>query len=246
MTMFMLSRRKMLSVLGAGVAALALAGCQIDTRTPIRVSEILSVAQSGTPVPVTAAITAQFVTPDWCKDEGVMAVETISTAEVPLRLGACAKGGPGAIGQFQLTTSLVRTDGGAADATILMNVLGQDRARFAVYPHGKHKHLLSVGLFLNIPQFEADKAKLAAMPVFKRGLYKNGQLGYTFTLDIINDTAKDASFYLADVSAGGDLPADEAILTIPSGGQDTVKLDAATQAKLASTGWVNFMSLITK
>ena len=48
-------------------------------------------------------------------------------------------------------------------------------------PHGKHKHLLSVGLFLNIPQLEADKAKLAAMPVFKRGLYKNGELGYSFT-----------------------------------------------------------------
>jgi hypothetical protein len=242
----MMSRRKMLSVLGAGVAALALAGCQIDTRTPIRVSQILSVAQSGTPVPVSTVITAQFVTPAWCKDEGVMAVETISTQEVPLQLAACAKGGPGAIGQFQLTTTMVRTDGGADDATILMNVLGQDRARFAVYPHGKHKHLLSVGLFLNIPQLESDKAKLAAMPVFKRGVYKNGQLGYSFTLDIINDTAKDARFYLADVSAGGDLPADEAILTIPSGGQDTVTLDAATQAKLSANGWVNFMSLIKK
>jgi hypothetical protein len=196
----MLSRRTFLSALAAGVAALALAGCQIDTRTPLRVSEILSVAQSGTPVPVSAAITAQFVTPAWCKD----------------------------------------------DATILTNVLGEDRARFAVFPHGKHKHLLSVGLFLNIPQLEADKAKLAAMPVFKRGLYKKGEVGYSFTLDIINDTAKDARFYLADVSAGGDLPADEAILTIPAGGQDTVTLDAATQAKLAANGWVNFMSMISK
>jgi hypothetical protein len=240
----MMSRRNVLSVLAAGAAALALAGCQIDTRTPIRVSEILSVAQSGTPAPVSAAITAQFVTPAWCRDEGTMAVETISTAEVPLQLSACAAGGPGAIGQFQLSTSLVRTDGGPDDATILMNVLGQDRARFAVYPHGKHKHLLSVGLFLNIPQLESDKAKLAAMPVFKRGLYKKGEVGYSFTLDIINDTAKDARFYLADVSAGGDLPADEAILTIPAGGQDTVTLDAATQAKLTANGWVNFMSLI--
>ena len=242
----MMSRRTVVSAFAAGVAALALAGCQIDTTTPIRVSEILSVAQSGTAVPVNAAITAQFITPAWCKDEGVMAVETISTQAVPLQLGACAPGGPGAIGQFQLATSLVKTDGGADDATILMNVLGQDRARFAVFPHGKHNHLLSVGLFLNIPQLEADKAKLAAMPVFKRGLFKNGELGYSFTLNIINDTAKDARFYLSDVSAGGDLPADEAVLTIPAGGQDTVTLDAATQAKLTATGWVNFMSLITK
>ena len=57
---------------------------------------------------------------------------------------------------------------------------------------------------------------------------------------------KDARFYLADVSAGGDLPADEAILNIPPAGSDTVTLDAATQAKLAATGWVNFMSLITR
>jgi hypothetical protein len=241
----MITRRGLFGALAAGAAALVLAGCQIDTRTPIRVSEILSVAQSGTPVPVSAAITAQFVTPAWCRDEGTMAVETISTPAVPLQLGACAAGGPGALGQFQYTTSLIRTDGGPDDATILMNVLGQDRARFAVFPHGKHKHLLSVGLFLNIPQLEADKAKLVAMPVYKRGLYK-GQVNYSFTLDIINDTGKDAQFYLADVSAGGDLPADEAVLTIPAGGSDTVTLDAATQAKLAANGWVNFMSLIKK
>jgi hypothetical protein len=241
----MITRRGLFNALAAGAAALVLAGCQIDTRTPIRVSEILSVAQSGTPVPVSAAITAQFVTPAWCQDEGTMAVETISTASVPLQLGACAPGGPGALGQFQMTTSLVRTDGGQQDATILMNVLGQDRARFAVFPHGKHKHLLSVGLFLNIPQLEADKAKLTAMPVFKRGLYK-GQVNYSFTIDIMNDTDKDASFYLADVSAGGDLPSDEAIMTIPAGGMDTVTLDADTQAKLAANGWVNFISMINK
>ncbi len=240
----MTTRRHFLAVLAAGTAALALAGCQIDTRTPLRVSDILSVAQSGTPVPVNAAITAQFITEVWCKDEGTMAVETISTSSVPLQLGACAPGGPGALGQFQLATSLVKTDGGQTDATILTNVLGQDRARFAVFPHGKHNKLLSVGLFLNIPQLESDKAKLAAMPVFKRGLYKDGQLGYSFTIDIMNDTDKDAKFYLADVSAGGDLPADEAILTIPAGGMDTVTLDADTQAKLAANGWVNFASLI--
>jgi hypothetical protein len=51
---------------------------------------------------------------------------------------------------------------------------------------------------------------------------------------------------LADVSASGDLHADEAILTILAGGQDTVTLDATTQAKLAANGWVNFMSLITQ
>jgi hypothetical protein len=239
-----MTRRYFLSVLAAGTAALALAGCQIDTRTPLRVSQILSVAQSGTPVPVSVAITGQFITDGWCKDEGTMAVETISTNSMPLQLAACAPGGPGALGQFQLGTSLVKTAGGPDDADIVMNVLGQDRARFAVFPHGKHNHLLSVGLFLNIPQLEADKAKLAAMPVFKRGLYKNGQLGYSFTIDIVNDTDKPAKFYLTDVSAGGDLPSDEAILTIPPGGMDTVTLDADTQAKLAANGWVNFASLI--
>ncbi|MFN4144054.1 hypothetical protein [Aestuariivirga sp.] len=242
----MITRRSLLAMLASGTAALALAGCQIDTRTPIRVSEILSVAQSGTPVPVSSAITAQFVTPEWCKVEGTLAIETISSPELPLQLDSCAKGGPGAIGQFQLGTSLVRTDGGPDDATILTNVLGTDRARFAVFPHGKHKHLLSVGLFINVPQLAADKAKLVAMPVYKRGLYKKGEVNYSFTLEIINDTDKPARFYLSDVSAGGDLPADEAILTIPPAGSDTVTLDAATQARLAADGWVNFMSMITK
>ena len=242
----MFNRRTFLTVLASGVAAVALAGCQIDTRTPIRVSQILSVAQSGTPVPVAAAITGTFVTEPWCKDEGTMAVETISSPTVPLQLTGCTPTGDKAsTGTFQLTTSLVRTDGGSGDATILMNVLGDDVARFAVFPHGKHKHLLSIGLFLNLPKLEMQKQKLLAMPVYKRGGY-DGAVGFSFTIDIVNDTDKPAKFYLSDVSAGGDLPADEAILTIPPGGQDTVTLDAETQAALAANGWVNFMSMMTK
>jgi hypothetical protein len=96
----------------AGVAAIALTGCQIDTSTPMRVSEILSVAQSGAPVPVVTALTGTFVTAPWCQDEGTMAVENISTQNVPLKLMGCAPGGNGAVGTFQLATNLIRTDGG--------------------------------------------------------------------------------------------------------------------------------------
>ena len=226
-----------------GAAAIALTGCKIDTRTPISVSQILSVANSGTPVPVSAAITGQFITPGWCQDEGTMAVETVSTPGIPLQLVNCAPAGNQAVGTFQLNTNLVKTDGGNTDAGIVMQVVGQDTARFAVFEHGRHKNLLSVGLFLNLPLLEEDKEKLVAMPVFKRGLYK-GDVSYSFTIDITNDTDKPAKFYLSDVDAGGDLPADEAILTIPPGGMDTVTLDADTQAKLAANGWVNFMSMI--
>lgn len=241
----MITRRTLLAGLTAGVAALALAGCQIDTRTPMRVSEILSVAQSGAPVPVVATLTGTFVTPPWCQDEGTMAVENISTQDVPLKLMGCAPAGNGAVGTFQLATNLIRTDGGQSNDVILTNVLEGDTARFAVFPHGKHNGLLSVGLFLNLPQLQAAQQKLIAMPVFKRGGY-DGTVNFSFTIDIMNDTDKPAKFYLADVSAGGDLPSDEAIMTIPPGGQDTVTLDAQTQAKLGTQGWVNFMSMMTK
>jgi len=242
----MITRRTLLAGLALGAAAIALSGCQIDTRTPIRVSQILEVARSGVPSPIAAAINGQFITPPWCQDEGGMSVETISTPDVPLQLQACAPGGPGAIGTFQMNTNMVKTDGGQTDAVILANVLGNDNARFAVFNHNKHaRDLLSVGLFLNLPQLQADEAKLVAMPVFKRGLYK-GQVNFSFTVDIINDTDKPAKFYLTDVDAGGDLPSDEAILTIPPAGMDTVTLDADTQAKLGTRGWVNFMSLIIK
>ncbi len=241
----MINRRMFLSAISAGMAALALTGCQIDTRTPMRVSEIMAVAQSGIAVPVNTTITGQFVTAPWCKDEGAMSVETISTPNVPLQLVNCAPAGNGAVGTFQLATNMIRTDGGQTDDVILTNVLEGDTARFAVFPHGKHKHLLSVGLFLNLPALNAAKDKLVAMPVFKRGGY-DGTTNFTFTIDIMNDTDKPAQFYLADVSAGGDLPSDEAIMTIPPGGQDTVTLAAPTQAKLATTGWVNFMSMMLK
>ncbi|MCA3554743.1 hypothetical protein [Aestuariivirga sp.] len=243
----MITRRTLLTGLALGTAAIALAGCQIDTRTPIKVSQILEVARSGVPSPVAAAITGQFITPPWCKDEGAMAVETISTPDVPLQLQACAPGGStGAIGTFQMNTNLIKTDGGQTDAVILANVLGNDNARFAVFKHDKHgRELLSVGLFLNLPQLQANQQKLMAMPVYKRGGY-DSNVTFSFTLDVINDTDKPANFYLADVDAGGDLPSDEAILTIPPGGMDTVTLDAQTQAMLGSRGWVNFMSLIVR
>lgn len=241
----MITRRTFVSSLAASVVALSLAGCQIDTRTPIRVSEIMSVAQSGAPVPVSAAITGTFVTPQWCRDEGTMSVETISTPDVPLRLVSCTPSGNTAVGQFQMNTNLIRTDGGQSDAVILTNVLEGDTARFAVFPHGKHNGLLSVGLFLNLPQLQAAQQKLLAMPVFKRGGY-DGMTNFSFTIDILNDTDKPAKFYLANVDAGGDLPSDEAIMTIPPGGQDTVTLDPQTQATLATRGWVNFMSMIVK
>lgn len=235
--------KSLLTAVAVGVAAVALTGCKIDTRTPISVSQIMAVQTSGTPAPVAAAITGQFVTAPWCQDEGTMAVETISTPAIPLQLVSCAPSGKQAVGQFQMNTTLVKTEGGPNDAQILMSVVGQDTARFAVFQHGKHKNLLSVGLFLNLPLLEEMKEKLVAMPVFKRGGYK-GDVAYSFTIDITNDTDKPAKFYLADVEAGGDLPADEAILTIPPGGMDTVTLDADTQAKLAANGWVNFMSLM--
>lgn len=242
----MITRRTFLGLMTAGVAAIALTGCQIDTRTPIRVSQILEVAKSGVPSPVAAAVTGQFITPAWCQDEAGMAVETISTPDVPLQVQSCAPGGStGAIGTFQMSTNLVKTDGGQTDAVILANVLGNDNARFAVFPHGKHDGLLSVGLFLNLPQLQAAQQKLMAMPVYKRGGY-DGNVTFTFTVDIINDTDKPAKFYLADVDAGGDLPSDEAILTIPPAGMDTVTLDAQTQATLGTRGWVNFMSMMTK
>jgi hypothetical protein len=244
--MMMINRRQCLAALAAAVAATVLSGCQLDMRAPLRVSQILAVAESGTPAPVSAAISGTFITVPWCRDEGTMAVETLSTPNVPLQLAACEPAaGKKATGQFQLATNLVRTDGGPDDATILLNVVGDDTARFAVFPHAKHKHLLSLGLFLNLPRLEMDKQKLLAMPVFKRG-GDRGQLTYTFTIDIMNDTDHPAKFYLSDVSAGGDLPADEAILMIPPGGMDTVSLDADTQAKLAGNGWVNFATLIRK
>lgn len=243
----MITRKTFFAVVAAGIAAVALTGCQIDTRTPIKVSQILEVARSGVPSPVAAAITGQFITAPWCQDEGTMAVETISTQDVPLQLQACAPGGStGAVGTFQMATNLIKTDGGQTDAVILANVLGGDNARFAVFKHEKHgRDLLSVGLFLNIPQLQAAQAKLMAMPVYKRGGY-DGNVQFSFTVDIINDTDKPANFYLTDVDAGGDLPSDEAILTIPPAGMDTVTLDAQTQAKLGGRGWVNFMSMIIK
>lgn len=235
--------KSLATAVALGVAAIALTGCKIDTRAPINVSQILAVEKSGTPAPVAAAITGQFVTAPWCQDEGTMAVETISTQAIPLQLVSCAPSGNQAVGQFQMNTSLVKTDGGQNDAQILMSVVGQDTARFAVFQHGKHKNLLSVGLFLNLPLLEEMKEKLVAMPVYKRGGYK-GDVTYSFTIDINNDTDKPAKFYLTDVDAGGDLPADEAILTIPPGGMDTVTLDADTMTKLAGNGWVNFMSMM--
>jgi hypothetical protein len=241
----LITRRHLLSGAAAAVAALVLSGCQIDTRAPIRASQIVAVAKSGAPVPMNVNITGLFASEGWCRDEAAMAIDTLSTPTVPVSLMNCTPAGKQANGAFQVTTTLARTTGGGDDAAILQSVLAGDMARFAVYPHGKHKGLLSVGLFLDLPRLAAAKDKLGAMPVFKRGLYK-GDIAYSFTVDILNDLQQPLKVYLANVSAGGDQASDEAVMMIPPGGTDTVTLDPQTQATLLGQGWVNFFSIAEK
>jgi len=222
-----------------------LAACQLDADTPMRAFDIKNTAQTAVPVPVTATITAVFASKSWCQDEGAMAISALGSADVPIRPVSCTKrntAGGESEGVFQLTTSLVKTAGAANPQTVLEEVLNGDLARFAVFPHGTHKHLLSVGLFLNVAKLEAAKAELLRMPVFQEG-NDTANIALNFTVTITNDLPTPAKFYLGNVSAGGDLPADESVMTIPPGGMDTVTLDAATQQQLMQQGWVNFFAM---
>ena len=119
-------------------------------------------------------------------------------------------------------------------------MLNDDLVRFAVFPHGTHKHLLSVGLFLNVAKLEAAKAELLRMPVFQEG-GDTANITLNFTITVSNDLPTPAKFYLGNVSAGGDLPADEAVMTIPPGGMDTITLDPATQAAAHAAGLGQFL-----
>jgi len=226
-------------------SASLLAACQLDADTPMRAFDIKNTAQTAVPVPVTATITATFASRAWCQDEGAMAISALGSANVPIQPVSCTKretAGGESVGVFQLTTSLVKTQGAANPQTVLQEVLNDDLARFAVFPHATHKQLLSVGLFLNVAKLEAAKAQLLRMPVFKEG-NDTANIALNFTVTITNDLPTPAKFYLGNVSAGGDLPADEAVMTIPPGGTDTVTLDDATEAQLMQQGWVNFFAM---
>lgn len=236
-----LIRRLALVAASAGL----LAACQIEADTPMRAFDIKNTAQTAVPAPVTATITATFASKAWCQDEGAMAISALGSADVPIRPVSCTKrqsAGGESVGVFQLNTTLVKTAGSANPQTVLEEVLNDDLARFAVFPHGTHKHLLSVGLFLNVAKLEAAKAELLRMPVFKEG-GDTADIALNFTVTITNDLPTPAKFYLGNVSAGGDLPADEAVMTIPPGGTDTVTLDDATEAQLMQQGWVNFFAM---
>ena len=222
-----------------------LAACQIDADAPMRAFDVKNTAQTGVPAPVTATLTATFASKAWCQDEGAMAISALGSGDVPIRPVGCTKrdtAGGESTGVFQLMTNMVKTSGAANPQTVVEEVLNDDLVRFAVFPHGTHKHLLSVGMFLNIAKLEAAKAELLRMPVFKEG-GDTANITLTFTITITNDLPTPAKFYLGNVSAGGDLPSDEAVMTIPAGGMDTVTLDAATQQQLMQNGWVNFYSM---
>jgi hypothetical protein len=229
----------------AGTALMLLSGCQIDATTPMRAFDIQNVAQTNVPVPVNAVLTATFASKSWCEDEGAMAIRALGTATVPIEPLSCKASGNGAVGHFNLTTSLVRTAGATNPETVVGEVLAGDLVRFAVFPHGTHKDLLSVGIFLDVAKLESAKAQLLAMPVFKSG-GDTGTVALTLSIAVSNDLPRSVKFYLKDVGAGGDLPADESVLEIPAGGSDTVTLDAETQAKLMQQGWVNFFAMAAR
>ena len=78
--------------------------------------------------------------------------------------------------------------------TVVTEVLGPDLARFAVYPHGKHNYLLSVGIFLNAAQLQQAQSSLLAMPVFKRG-GDTGEIATTFSVNVTNTLPRTVKFY---------------------------------------------------
>lgn len=224
---------------------LFLSACQIEATAPMRAFDITNVAQTGVPVAVNAVLTANFPTESWCEDEGAMAIRALGSPDVPIEPMSCQNTGGGAVGQFNLTTSLVRTAGASDPSTVVEEVLSGDLVRFAVFPHGRHKGLLSVGIFVDVAKLEAARAQLLSMPVFREG-GNAGFANYTLSLSVTNDLPTTAKFYLKDVGAGGDLPADESVLEIPSGGSETITLDAVTQGELMQRGWVNFFAMAAR
>jgi hypothetical protein len=222
--------------------AVLLASCQIDSTAPMRAFDIKNVVQTGVPVAVNAAISAVFASKSWCQDDGARAIAALGSAAVPIQPVSCKEVGGQGAGQFRLTTSLVRTAGARDPSTVVEEVLGGNLVRFAVFPHGKQKDLLSVGIFLDVARLEAAKAELVKMPVFKEGLYA-GEVGLTFSIVVTNDLPNTAKFYLKDVAADADLPSDESVLELPSGGTETITLDPEKQSKLMQQGWVNFFAM---
>lgn len=229
---------RMLVVTGASVF---LASCQIDSSASIRAYDVKNVAETAVPIPITATITAAFASKSWCQDEGAMAISALG-GTVPIMPVSCIRDGENATGQFKLTTNLVRTDGAKDPSTVVEEVLGGSLVRFAVFPHGRNKDLLSVGIFLDVAKLEAAKTRLVNMPVFKEGLYQ-GQVGLTFSVSITNDLPNTAKFYLKDVSADTDQPYDTSVLQLPPGGSERITLDPEKQAKLLQQGWANFFTM---
>ena len=79
--------KKHVGALAAAAIAVLITGCQIDTTTPMMVSQIRAVADTGAPSSVMASVTAVFATKDWCQDEGVMAAEVL--AKINLLIQPC-------------------------------------------------------------------------------------------------------------------------------------------------------------
>jgi hypothetical protein len=231
--------------LAAAAVLVFLGGCQIDALAPMRAFDVKNTAQTGVPAPVTATITATFASKAWCQDEGAMAISALGSADVPIQAVSCGKRGAAgghSTGEFTVRTSLVKTAGAANPQTVVEEVLDGDLARLAVFPHGKRKNLLSVGLFLNLPKLQAAQAQLMKMPVFKQG-GDTATMQLTFSVAVTNDLPNMAKFYLSNVAADADPAYTESVLQLPPGGTETITLDPASQAQLLQQGWVNFFAM---
>jgi hypothetical protein len=54
----------------------------------------------------------------------------------------------------------VRTAGALDSSTVVEEVVGGNLVRFAVFPHRKHKDLLSIGIFLDVAKRERQRREV--------------------------------------------------------------------------------------
>ncbi len=208
-------------------AAIAVAGCQLETRAVLKASQVRATASGAGPAPVVVDVAVQFPNSNFCGDYRERTVEVLRKQFAQARYVECKRVGGKNFGYYQVPSQIVKTP---ADGTAAAEVLGNKIAAFGVYDDPREGGGYVVGGIIRHWKFQDLKKALEK-------LYRLPEQTVRFELLLQNDTGMPVTLDVERVKVNR-VPVDgRQSFTLQSGKSLGIEFSADKLATIRRRGW---------